>query len=239
MKQPTLTVIMPCYNERDTIADAIHDVQKETHDGLINITISKQIIIVDDGSSDGSSEIIDTFKHNKNIIIIHKKNGGKGSAIKAAIPYCKGKYVLIQDCDLEYRSIDYPLLLYPASMGFKAIFGSRYMNVYNERNQSSHLTFQIGGTVLTAFANLLYGTKHDDCWTGYKVVELELLKSLDLQSDGFEICAEYIVKLAKKGIRVFTVPINYFPRKAEEGKKIKWQDGAKIALKLIEGKWFV
>jgi len=238
MKQPILSVILPCYNEAATIAQTIKEVLEETHDGLVNITITKQVIIVDDGSTDGSSEIIDTFKHYKNIKIIHKPNGGKGSAVKAAIPFCDGIYTVIQDADLEYKPDDYPLLLYPASKGFLAIFGSRYMNPYNIQNKSSHLTFQLGGTALTKLANLLFGLRLSDAWTGYKCIETNLLKELDLQSDGFEICAETITKLARKNVKIFEVPINYYPRKADEGKKIKWQDGVKLAWKLVEGKWF-
>ena len=238
MNQPHLSVIIPCYNEEATIAQTINEVIKETHDGLINITISKQIIIVNDGSTDNPTKIIDTFKHHPNITIIHKPNRGKGSAVKAAIPHCTGIYTVIQDADLEYRPSDYPLLLYPASKNFKAIFGSRRINPHNTCNKSSHLTYYLGGNILTWFANKLYGQRLTDAWTGYKCIETKLLKELNLQSNGFEICAETIAALSKKKIHIFEVPIFYYPRKISAGKKIKWKDGVKLAMCLIQQKWF-
>ena len=235
-EQKMLTVIMPCYNEQDTIKETIEEVLKETYDGILQIRITKQIIIVNDGSTDKSPEIINQYKNYPDIKIIHKTNGGKGSAIKSAIPFCNAKYVIIQDCDLEYKPLDYPLVLYPASMGFKAIFGSRRLNPYNERNQSSSFLYYLGGNTLTKLANLLYGTRHSDAWTGYKCIETNLLKSLNLQCDGFEICAETVAKLAKQKIDVFTVPIHFYPRTKKQGKHIRTSDGIKLALELIKQK---
>ncbi len=235
-KQPTLSIIIPVYNEKETVEETIKIALEETGDNILNVKITKQLIIVDDGSFDGSSEIIDKFKHLPNVKIIHKKNGGKGSALKAAIPYCIGKFTIPLDADREYLSEEFPIMLYPASMGFKAIFGSRRMNPYNEGNQKSSLSFYLGGNALTWLGNKLYGLVLSDFWTGFKCIETNLLKELNLQCDGFEICAETIAKLAKRKIPIFEVPITFIPRKVQEGKKIRWTDGIKLAKELIKHK---
>lgn len=234
MKQPTLSVIIPCYNEAKTIAKVIKGVKKNNYNKFLNMRITKQIIVVDDGSTDDSWKIISKFK---GITKIHKENGGKGSAVKAAIPHCKGKYTIIQDADWEYRSDDYLLILCPASYGYKAIFGSRRINPHNECNRSSHLSFYLGGNALTAFANLLFGLRLTDAWTGYKCIDTKLLKSMKIESDGFELCSEMVAKLAKKKVHIFEVPIFYYPRKISAGKKIKWKDGVRLAWRLVVEKW--
>ena len=233
-KHPILSVIIPVYNEKDYIAECIKMVKSETKDKLLNFKITKQIIVVDDGSTDGSWDIIKKFKGIKKIR--HEKNKGKGAGIKTALPHCIGKYTIIQDADSEYKSSDYPLMLYPASIGFKAIIGSRRMNPHNECNRNSKFSFFLGGNILTWFANTLYGTHVNDWWCGYKCIDTKLLKSLDLQSDGFETCAETVAKLAKRKVSMYNIPVFYYPR--VKGKKIKWKDGLKLAWCLIEQKWF-
>jgi len=236
-EQPMLSIIIPAYNEGDTIKQTMEEVLADVSDNIIQIKITKQVIVINDGSTDQTGNILKQYAHLPNVkIITHEKNKGKGAGLKAAIPHCTGKYTIIQDADLEYRPIDYPLVLYPASMGFKAIFGSRRLNPYNERNQSSSFLYYLGGNTLTKLANLLYGTRHSDAWTGYKCIETNLLKSLNLQCDGFEICAETVAKLAKQKIDVFTVPIHFYPRTKKQGKHIRTSDGVKLALTLIKQK---
>jgi len=227
-----LSVIIPCYNEKKTISNIIERVNTIN---LPRVTI--ELIVVNDGSNDSSGQILETLKKRFNFKLFHhRKNLGKGQAIKTALNFVSGDYVIIQDADLEYDPKDYEKLLNCAmENNAKIVYGSRR---FHSENKYSYLSFYLGGKFLDWLANILYDTKITDISTGYKLFKAEILKNLNLNSKGFEFCPEVTAKIAKQGIKIYEVPINYYPRSREEGKKIKWWDGVKMAWILIKYKFF-
>ena len=220
-----LSVIIPVYNEKNTLPSIISKVQQ--------VSIKKEIIIVDDGSTDGTKELLKGYEKLKDIKIIYqRKNLGKGAAIRAAIPLITGGITIIQDADLEYDPQDYLKLIKPISTNnTKVIYGSRFLN---KRNKHSYQRFYLGGLLLSIITNLLYSQKLTDEPTCYKVFDSKLLKSINLKCVGFEFCPEVTAKVAKRGIFIKEVPINYYPRSIQEGKKINWKDGVKAIWTLIK-----
>lgn len=211
-----LSVLIPAYNEIKSIDAIIAKIQA--------VAIEKEIIIVDDGSTDGTRERLATYEAVPNIRVIHhEKNKGKGAAIRTAISYIRGDVAIIQDADLEYEPEDY-LKLVPVITegGEKVVYGSRFLN---PANRHSYFSFYLGGQVVTLLTNVLYNQRLTDEPTCYKVFDSKFLQSIPLECNGFEFCPEVTAKVAKRGIRIKEVPINYYPRSLEEGKKISWFDG--------------
>ncbi len=216
-----LSIIIPCYNEKDTILQVLERVEK--------VPIDKEIIIVDDGSKDGTREILSRLKKEKPYlkIIFHKKNKGKGGAIKTGIEHAEGDYVIIQDADLEYFPEDYPKLLKPIEeKKAEVVYGSRLLE---KSNPKGSLAYYLGRYSINWVVNLLYGTKLTDSYTCYKVFPRELIKSFNIESRGFELEAELTSKTLLAGKKIYEVPIRYSPRSIEEGKKINWKDWFKGA----------
>lgn len=207
------SIIIPVYNEEKTISKILQKVFASP--------IEKEIIVVDDGSTDRTKKILSKYK--KEITYVsHRKNLGKGSAIRTGLKYASGEIVLIQDADLEYNPSDYQNLIKPIlEKKAKVVYGSRWLG--KKRGKPS--VFYFGTQFLTWVTNLLYGVKITDESCGYKVFDARLLKSLSLESKGFEFCPEVTAKLAKKGVQIIEVPIHYTPRSIKQGKKIKWRDG--------------
>jgi glycosyltransferase involved in cell wall biosynthesis len=208
-----LSVIMPVFNEESTIEEIIDRVRK--------VNIDKQIIIVDDGSTDRTREILKKWKDENIRVIYHRRNQGKGSAIRTAIPYIEGKVTIIQDGDLEYDPQDYHILIRPILEGkAKVIYGSRFLKF----NKPIYLRFLLGNKFLTWLINLLYHSRITDSYTCYKAFETDVLRSLTLRAKRFEFEAEVTVKLLNKGYELYEVPTSYSPRTLKEGKKINWRD---------------
>lgn len=226
-----LSIIIPVYNEKETILEILKKIEMVN---LNDLDFEKEIIIIDDCSTDGTREILDNLK-NKYKIIYHSKNQGKGMAIKTALEYVSGEYLIIQDADLEYQPTDYRKLLECAlKNNAKVIYGSRKLN---PQNKYSTLLYHLGGIFLTFLTNILYQTKITDLTTGYKMFKTEILKSITLNSKRFEFCPEVTAKIAKKGIKIWEVPINYYPRSIKAGKKIRWwKDGLMMLWTLIKYK---
>jgi len=223
-----LSVIIPVYNERNTILKILEKVKSVKID-----KIDKEIIIVDDFSTDGTREILENLKgkDEKLKIIFQKKHVGKGFAIRTALKFVEGEIVLIQDADLEYDPNEYPKLIEPILEGkAKVVYGSRVL----KKNPKASIIFYIGGRFLSFLTNLLYGTNITDEPTGYKVFSTDVLKSIDLKCLGFEFCPEVTAKVAKKGYKIYEVPINYNPRSIKEGKKIRFKDALKAVFTLIK-----
>jgi glycosyltransferase involved in cell wall biosynthesis len=223
-----LSVIIPVYNERNTILKILEKVKSVKID-----KIDKEIIIVDDFSTDGTREILESLKgkDEKLKIIFQKKHVGKGFAIRTALKFVEGEIVLIQDADLEYDPNEYPKLIEPILEGkAKVVYGSRVL----KKNPKASIIFYIGGRFLSFLTNLLYGTNITDEPTGYKVFSTDVLKSIDLKCLGFEFCPEVTAKVAKKGYKIYEVPINYNPRSIKEGKKIRFKDALKAVFTLIK-----
>ncbi len=208
-----LSVIMPVFNEESTIEKIIDRVKR--------VDIDKQIIVVNDGSTDRTGRILENRLDSSIKIIHHKRNQGKGSAIRTAIPYIEGKVTVIQDGDLEYDPADYQRLLVPILEGKdKVVYGSRFL----QYNKPIYLHFVLGNKFLTWLINILYHSNLTDSYTCYKAFDSNVLRSLTLQTERFEFEAGVTVKLLKKGYRIREVPISYSPRTLREGKKIGWKD---------------
>lgn len=208
-----MSVIVPVYNE------VLH--LEELLQAVLASPIKKEVIIVDDGSTDGTREkLLALPQHEDVTIVFHEKNCGKGASIRTALAYARGEYVLIQDSDLEYDPEDYPALLAPLQRGrANVVYGVR-----PDRPERG-LRFFLGAKLLTHLTNLLYGTRIHDEATCYKVFRRPLLAQLRLDCRRFEFCPEVTSKLCRMGEKIDEVPISYHPRSAEEGKKIRLSDG--------------
>jgi len=211
-----LSIIIPVYNEKGTIFKILAEIEA--------LPVEKEIIIVDDGSTDGTREILKEIQNSnpKNLKIIFKeKNEGKGSAIREGLKYVNGDVVVIQDADLEYNPVDLlEMLKVMEETGNEVIYGSRFLN-----RQSIPLINFIANKFLTWLTNILFSVKMTDMETCYKLCSKNLLLSLNLQTNGFEIEPEITCKILKKGIKIKEMSISYNPRR--KGKKINWKDGIK------------
>lgn len=206
-----LSVIIPAFNEEKTIEKILKKVLAQE-----NVA---EVIVVNDGSTDNTSALVDKFRSPRIQVISHRTNQGKGTAICSGIKKVSGDYTIIQDADLEYNPEEYGNLLKYASLR-KVVYGSRIKG----DNPHAYTRTYLGNILITAFCNLLFGTKLTDAYTCYKLIPTKILKSLSLTSCGFEIEAEITAKLAKQKIPIVEVPITYKPRSYRGGKKIKAKD---------------
>jgi len=226
-----LSVIIPVFNERNTISEILKRIEEVD---LGNIGFQKEVIIVDDGSTDGTRDILEKLE-NKYKIIYHHKNQGKGAAIRTGLKAISGDYVIIQDADLEYDPRDYRKLLEVAlSKKAEVVYGSRRLN---RSNKPSYSSFYWGGVFLNWFTNLLWHTQITDESTCYKLFKVSFIKSLSLKCNGFEFCPEVTAKTAKRKIKIYETPISYHPRHIRQGKKIRWRDGLVAIWTLIKYKF--
>ena len=223
-----LSVIVPVYNEEATVGQLLKK--------LIKITHVKEVVVIDDGSTDKSlSKIKKIAKKSRKIQVFSKKNGGKGSAICYGLGKVTGDHVLIQDADLEYDPEDISSLIDPIKKGkVEVVYGSRFLGPH------SNLLFwhRLGNGFLNLITNILYNTTLSDLETCYKVIPTQLFKDLNIKSRGFDIEPEITCKLLRRGIRIYEVPISYVGRDFSEGKKITWRDGISalrviLALRLV------
>ena len=209
-----LTIIIPVYNEIKTIEKLIKKVLK--------INIKKQLIIVDDCSNDGTNEILIKYLKKIDKLIIHKKNKGKGSAIRSAQKYVKGKYVAIQDGDLEYNPVDLlKLVNFLKKKKLNVVYGSRVLNKnkYENTKNFTHLIRIWGNVFLTKVSNIINNQNLTDAHTCYKIFRSEIFKKIQLKEDGFAFCPEITTKVAKKKYKIIELPISYRGRTYSQGKK--------------------
>jgi glycosyltransferase involved in cell wall biosynthesis len=217
-----LSIIMPAYNERHTIVECVRRVFKAN----LPEDISRELIIVDDFSTDGTWEIVQNLAHSyENLKIFRQKaNQGKGMALRRALDEVTGDIVLIQDADLEYNPNDYEKLIKPILDGeADVVYGSRF--VYSEARRVLYFKHTLGNRFLTFLSNWFTDLNLTDMETCYKVFKASIIKSLPLRSKRFGFEPEVTVKIAKRNVRIFEVPISYFGRTYQEGKKITWKDG--------------
>jgi glycosyltransferase involved in cell wall biosynthesis len=213
-----LSVVVPVYNERNTLVEVIRRMRAvELPD-----TIDREIVVVDDGSSDGTRDVLRQLGDSTVRVVMHDNNRGKGAAVRTGFAQASGDYVLIQDADLEYDPEDWPRMLAPVIAGkARVVYGSRFTG--ERRNM---LFFHwVGNRFLSLVTNVLYNTTLSDMETCYKLVDRALLQDLDLRADRFEIEPEITAKILRKGVRIYEVPISYTGREVDEGKKITWTDG--------------
>ena len=215
-----LSIIIPMYNEESTIAQVLDEIAQVVLEG-----ITKQIIAVDDGSTDRSAEIVQQFVEGSPLdvnLVISPENRGKGAAIRRGLKHITGDIVLIQDADTEYDPQDYPQLLAPILSGqAQVVYGTRF----HRKIKEMALPNRLANWILPRLANLLYGTTLTDEATAYKVFDAEVIKSIELRCVGFEFCPEVTAKVARAGYQIYEVPISYRPRSSQAGKKIRWTDG--------------
>lgn len=216
----TVSIIMPVYNERETIRAALDRVRA--------LDWPKEILVVDDASTDGTAELLAAEEGIR--LLRHERNLGKGAAIRTALAVAEGEVVVIQDADLEYDPQDIPRLLAPILRGeARVVFGSRFLAGRPPMRWANYLCNRL----LALAANLLYRAGITDEATCYKAIDTELLRSLKLQCRRFEFCPEVVAKLRRRGERIVEVPIRYTPRSFDAGKKIRWWDGVHALWTLV------
>jgi len=216
IKSITLSIIIPAFNEKSTIALVIDKVRR--------VPIKKDIIIVDDGSTDGSKDVIKEYteRHPEIRAFFHGKNQGKGAALKTGLAHVTGDIVLIQDADLEYDPIDYFRLLRPILDGrADVVYGSRFIG---ETHRVLLFWHYVANKILVMFSNMLTNLNLTDIETGYKVFKREALADITIMSKRFGCEPEITAKIAKKGLRIYETPISYSGRDYSQGKKIGWKD---------------
>lgn len=222
-----LSVIIPVYNEINTLKTIIDRVQA--------VQLEKEIILVDDFSTDGTRAIYQNLKAPNIKIILQENNKGKGAAVSRGIKEAKGDYVIIQDADVEYDPQDYLKLVSPIISGYaQVVYGSRFLG----KHTFSTVSHWLGNKFLTFLTNILYRCKITDMETCYKLIPRELAQKLDIQSKRFEMEPEITAKILKRGYKIYEVPISYSGRTFSEGKKISWKDAFSAIWTLIKYRFY-
>jgi glycosyltransferase involved in cell wall biosynthesis len=226
-----ISILIPAFNEEKTISQVL--------DTVLDLPLDMEIIVIDDGSKDHTPQILDQIKSTldasgraENFVVIHKPNGGKGSAIRAGLEQARGDFTVIQDADLEYNPSEISLLLKEAlEHPGEAVFGSRFLRP----NPKIYWRFWLGNKGMTMAINLFFFGHLTDSYTCYKLLPTPLFRSLNLQARAFEMEAEICSLCLKRGVRIREIPVSYRPRTIAEGKKIGWRDvvtGLKTMLKI-------
>jgi glycosyltransferase involved in cell wall biosynthesis len=212
-----ISIIIPCYNEYSTIKKIIDKINNQK-------TFDKEIIVIDDCSSDGTIEILSNLKDQINSLTLNKKNYGKGYCIKKGIEIASGDIILIQDADLEYDPNDYEKLLKPIiNNSADVVYGSRFIG--SDQKRVLFFWHSVGNKFLTLLSNMLTNLNLTDMECCYKAFKTEVIKNINLKENRFGFEPEITAKISKKDIRIYEVGIKYYGRKYSEGKKITWKDG--------------
>jgi glycosyltransferase involved in cell wall biosynthesis len=228
----TLSVLIPVYNERETLLEILERVR--------DVEIKKEVILVDDGSQDGTRDLMRDLiegKYPDVKVVYHEKNQGKGAAIRTAIQHATGDYMIIQDADLEYDPREYYALLEPILDGrADVVFGSRFLG--GGAHRVHFFWHRMGNGLLTLLSNMLTNLNLTDMEVCYKVFKAEVLKNINLKSNRFDFEPEITAKVAKKHYRIYEVPISYSGRDYDEGKKIGWRDGVQAIWTIFKYRFF-
>jgi glycosyltransferase involved in cell wall biosynthesis len=214
LKDPLLSVVMPVYNERTTVDEIIRRV--------LAVPLRIELIVVDDGSKDGTTVILDALQKELKFTLLHQQNAGKGAALRRGFAAVTGDIVVIQDADLEYSPEEFPQLIDLICQGkADVVYGSRFLG----RHRAFMFAHYMGNKFVTFATNVLYNTMLTDMETCYKAMRIDVVRSMTLKSNGFGIEPEITAKVFKRGYRVYEVPITYAGRGYQEGKKITWRAG--------------
>jgi len=225
-----LSIVIPVFNEKNTIEELIRRVQE------VDVSLNKEIIIVDDGSNDGTPEILKSLKQPDIKVVYHNTNQGKGAALHTGFSLADGDIILVQDADLEYDPKEYPKLLEPILDGrADAVYGSRFLG---GPHRVLYFWHYIGNRFLTALSNMLSNLNLSDMETCYKVIKKDILDRITIKSKRFGVEPEITLKLAKLKARIYEVPISYSGRDYSEGKKIGWRDGLAALYHIIRFRFF-
>jgi len=217
-----LSICIPVYNEEKTV--------KELLDKVLAVPVEKEVIIVNDGSTDRTAEILGECANCPEIKVFSKPNGGKGSALREAFTHVTGDYVVVQDADLEYEPQDFVKMLQVAKGGSPVVYGSRFLG---QKITLGSLKNFLASKLLSTVVGLLYGQYITDESTCYKLFRSDLLKSIPLECQRFEFCPEVTAKVLKKGVKITEVPISFNPRNTREGKKIHYLKDGWEAMKTL------
>jgi len=221
----TLSVIVPVFNERSTVAEIVRRMRS------VELPVEREIVVVDDGSDDGTGAVLTQLRDSTVRVIAHPQNRGKGAAIRTGLESATGDLVLVQDADLEYDPEDWPRLLAPVLKGrARVVYGSRFTG---ERRNMLFLHW-VGNRFLSLITNVLYNSTLSDMETCYKLFDRRVLDGIQLQADRFDFEPEFTAKVLRRGIRIYEVPISYAGRELSEGKKITWQDGVTALWTLVK-----
>ena len=221
----TLSVIVPVFNERSTVAEIVRRMRS------VELPIEREIVVVDDGSDDGTGAVLTQLRDSTVRVIAHPQNRGKGAAIRTGLESATGDLVLVQDADLEYDPEDWPRLLAPVLKGrARVVYGSRFTG---ERRNMLFLHW-VGNRFLSLITNVLYNSTLSDMETCYKLFDRRVLDGIRLHADRFDFEPEFTAKVLRRRIRIYEVPISYAGRELSEGKKITWQDGVTALWTLVK-----
>jgi len=230
-----LSVVIPAYNEEKTILRVLNKVKS-----LDLKSVKKEIIVVSDGSKDNTLKIAKSVKGIK--VISLPFNQGKGAAVRAGIANSTGGIIIIQDADFEYNPEEYPSIIEPILSGkAQVVYGSRFLSLLNKeragivrKHEGAYTFHSLGSRIVTFTTNLLFNTKITDEATCYKCFKSEVIKAIKIENNGFAWEPEVTAKIARRGIKIYEVPISYKPRTFEEGKKINWKDGLEALWTLLK-----
>jgi glycosyltransferase involved in cell wall biosynthesis len=212
----TLSVIVPVYNERNTVAEVIRRIR------AVDVPLTVEVVVVNDGSSDGTDKVLAAIEDSTVKVVNHAQNQGKGAAIRTGLAEVRGDLVLIQDADLEYDPDDWPKLLDPILKGkARVVYGSRFTG----ERMNMLPSHWVGNRILSLVTNILYSSTLSDMETCYKLFDRKVISGITIESDRFDFEPEITAKVLRKGHRIYEVPISYAGREIDEGKKITWRDG--------------